>query len=322
MNIEHLRYFQKLAQIGHYSKAAKELCITQPALSNSIRKLEQKLGFQLFEQSSDYGRSVELTIYGREFLHHIEIALDEVDKAMRVAGPEAFGDAPTISLSSIASVRREFLPKFIASYLNQCDHIVDFDLHDERSTFKCTKDVSDGTIDAALCGKLPDTKDVEFLPILPQYAAIAVNKAHPLATQKSVRLKDIARYPVISYRDSAFTYYSFKSLAESHDIKVNQAFEDEVGGAIRVLTDMRFVALLLDTIEGELRDQISVIPIEELNSPFHMVGLIYKKPAPKSKDFERFIEYAKQASADKYGITPLEDFYIDRLNKTSTNTQM
>ena len=73
MNVEHLRYFQKLAQIGHFSKAARELCITQPALSNSIRKLETKLGFQLFEQSNDCGRSVELTVYGHEFLHHIEI---------------------------------------------------------------------------------------------------------------------------------------------------------------------------------------------------------------------------------------------------------
>lgn len=322
MNVEHLRYFQKLAQIGHFSKAAKELCITQPALSNSIRKLETKLGFQLFEQSNDCGRSVELTVYGHEFLHHIEIALNEIDKAVRVAGPDAFGDAPTITLSSIASVRREFLPKFIAGFLKQRDHIVDFDLHDERSTFKCTKDTLDGTIDAALCGKLPDTEDIEFLPILPQYAAIAVNKTHPLATRKSVSLKDIAHYPVISYRDSAFTYYSFKSLAETYGITIHQAFEDEVGGAIRVLTDMRFVALLLDTIEGELRNQVCVIPIEELNSPFHMVGLIYKKSAAKSKDFERFIEYAKQASADKYGITPLEDFYIEQLNKTSTNAQL
>ncbi len=319
MNIEHLRYFQKLAQIGHFSKAAKELCIAQPALSNSIKKLEQKLGFQLFEQSNDFGRSVKLTVYGREFLHHIEIALCEIDKAARVAGPEAFGDAPTISLSSIASVRREFLPKFITAYLNQCDHIVDFDLHDERSTFKCTKEILDGTIDAALCGKLPDTDDIEFLPILPQYAVVAVNKSHPLATRKSISLKEIARYPIISYRDSVFTYYSFKSLAQSYGIQVHQAFEDETGGAIRVLTDMRFVALLLDTIEGELRNQVSIIPIEELNSPFHMVGLIYKKSSIKSKDFEAFIEYSKQTSADKYGIQPLEDFYIDQLNKISSN---
>lgn len=89
VNTDHLRYFQKLAETGHFSKAAKELCITQPALSNSIRKLEKSLGFTLFESSDEANRSVKLTVYGAEFARHINVALKEIDKAMNVAGPRA-----------------------------------------------------------------------------------------------------------------------------------------------------------------------------------------------------------------------------------------
>ena len=44
MNLSQLYYFRKLAQLQHYTKAAKELYITQPSLSDSISSLEQELG--------------------------------------------------------------------------------------------------------------------------------------------------------------------------------------------------------------------------------------------------------------------------------------
>ena len=50
MNLSQLRYFRKLAQVQHFTKAAEELYITQPALSNSIKQLENELGIPLFEQ--------------------------------------------------------------------------------------------------------------------------------------------------------------------------------------------------------------------------------------------------------------------------------
>ena len=42
MNLSQLRYFRKLAQVQHFTKAAEELYITQPALSNSIKQLENE----------------------------------------------------------------------------------------------------------------------------------------------------------------------------------------------------------------------------------------------------------------------------------------
>ena len=44
MNLFHIRYFVKLAEVGHYTKAAQELHITQPSLSHAISQLENELG--------------------------------------------------------------------------------------------------------------------------------------------------------------------------------------------------------------------------------------------------------------------------------------
>lgn len=50
MNLAHLYYFCKLAELQHYTKAAKELYITQPSLSGAISSLEAELGIALFEK--------------------------------------------------------------------------------------------------------------------------------------------------------------------------------------------------------------------------------------------------------------------------------
>lgn len=63
MNLSQLYYFRKLAELQHYAKAAKELYITQPSLSNAISSLEQELGVSLFQKT---GRNIHLTKYGGE----------------------------------------------------------------------------------------------------------------------------------------------------------------------------------------------------------------------------------------------------------------
>lgn len=222
MNIDHLRYFQKLAETGHFSKAAKELCITQPALSNSIRKMEKSLGFTLFESTNEANRSVKLTVYGAEFARHINVALKEIDEAMNVAGPHALENAPVIRLGSVASVRRSFLPKLLSNFVAAHGSIINFDLVEECSTFDCSKAVLEGKIDMAICGQLPDEEELGFIPVLFQNAAVVVNPKMPLANQKSVSLNDLKNYPVISYRDSAFTYYPFKELSKQYDFNTTK----------------------------------------------------------------------------------------------------
>ena len=65
MNLYHLRYFVTLAKLEHYTKAAEELCITQPSLSHAISLLEKELGVTLFQKE---GRNIVLTKCGKIFL--------------------------------------------------------------------------------------------------------------------------------------------------------------------------------------------------------------------------------------------------------------
>lgn len=74
MEIEQLIYFEKVAELEHISKAAEELNLSQPALSVSIRKLEEELGIRLFERR---GRNIVLNAYGKIFLEFAQPVIEE-----------------------------------------------------------------------------------------------------------------------------------------------------------------------------------------------------------------------------------------------------
>ena len=77
MTLVQLRHLVALAETGSFSKAAQAQYLTQPALSRSIRALEDELGLPLFDR---VGRRVELTPFGRETLARARVLLDDADE--------------------------------------------------------------------------------------------------------------------------------------------------------------------------------------------------------------------------------------------------
>lgn len=79
MNLLHLRYFAKLVQTLHYTRAAEHLCIAQPSLSHAISQMEAELGVPLFEK---VGKSIVLTHYGEQFLACAQQTLMTLDNGV------------------------------------------------------------------------------------------------------------------------------------------------------------------------------------------------------------------------------------------------
>lgn len=73
-----LRYFQKVAELQHVTKAAEALHVAQPSISRVIKSMEKELNVPLFERK---GRNIILTSYGEVFLRHVNRILEEADAA-------------------------------------------------------------------------------------------------------------------------------------------------------------------------------------------------------------------------------------------------
>ena len=110
LSMKHLRYFDALARIGHFGRAAESCAISQPALSVQIRELEDLVGAPLVERG---GRRIRLTGLGEEFAGRVRSILRAVDE-LEDLGRAAHGPfAGRLRLGIIPTVAPYLLPDII-----------------------------------------------------------------------------------------------------------------------------------------------------------------------------------------------------------------
>ena len=112
MDFDHLRCFQTLAACGSYTAAAKQLFISQPALSYAISQLEARTAIKLFERTA---RGVRLTPAGEEYLKHVDRAIEELDIGKARARTIA-GGASIVRISLMRVLGAIFLPNAITRF--------------------------------------------------------------------------------------------------------------------------------------------------------------------------------------------------------------
>ncbi len=199
MELRHLRYFVRVASELHFGRAAEQLGISQPPLSQQIRQLENELGVQLFERSS---RRVRLTLAGRLFLDEAKATLDRAEHAINVTRRAASGEIGELSIGLSASAL--FMPIFSES-------VADFrrlhpDVHldlSERSLAAQREGVAGGALDIGMIrsGRRPTLpSDLTAVAIAVDRMYVAMPSGHRLAdTSDPIEIADLGGEPMVHY---------------------------------------------------------------------------------------------------------------------------
>src|SRR5262245_15592584 len=113
MELRHLKALLAVARHGHFTRAAGELGVVQPALSQQIAQLEAELGVAVFERSR---RGARLTAAGQSLVPRAERILLEVDEARREAGRYASLEHGRVVIGTISSIAILRLPVLLARF--------------------------------------------------------------------------------------------------------------------------------------------------------------------------------------------------------------
>src|SRR3954467_2189385 len=108
-----LRYFTAVAEEGHVGHAAARLFISQPALSQQIRALEDQVGVPLFTR---HPRGVELTEAGTVLLAEAREVLARADRLEQAVGELARGEADALSIGISPGVPPWLLPELVERF--------------------------------------------------------------------------------------------------------------------------------------------------------------------------------------------------------------
>ena len=310
MNLSQLYYFRKLAELQHYTRAAKELFITQPTLSGSISSLEQELGVSLFQKA---GRNVELTKYGAEFLKYVNASLEQLDKGIAIMkGYSGEGDGGMIDLGCIITLQTDYLPRLLNGYSQVNEHKTEFNINQKPSQDLLSGVVA-GKHDVAFCAFDPSfDAHLQQIPVVEQQLVVAMSPSSPLASKPYLTLDDLRNESLITYREEVPLGKSVKNLLDGFGIEnVRFAYEDEsiLAGFAANGTD---VALLLDTFFPHSMEDIAVKPLYnnelEKRRYCHTIYLVYSEKNYRPYCVEHFIEYIRGHQLDR-STSP--SIYID-----------
>src|ERR1700745_3943256 len=145
LTLKQLRYFEALAQHGHFGRAADACAISQPALSMQIKEMEEVLGGVLLERGA---RQVTLTKFGEEIGQRVREILRSVDELGDFARASRDRLAGRLRIGMIPTIAPYLLPKVIAN-LKRIHPELDIHVR-EALTAKLIEELAEGRLDTAI----------------------------------------------------------------------------------------------------------------------------------------------------------------------------
>lgn len=114
VKFRHLQTFVEVARQKSVAKAADILHVSQPAVTKTIRELEEALGVAVLERD---GRGIRLTRYGEVFLRHAGAALTALRQGMDSVSQELFDAAPPVRIGALPTVSTRIMPRAMSMFL-------------------------------------------------------------------------------------------------------------------------------------------------------------------------------------------------------------
>lgn len=271
MNLQQLYYFRKLAEVQHYTEAAKALYITQPSLSDSIASLEHELSVSLFQKK---GRGIQLTKYGQEFYEYVNQALGILEHGIAAVREKSDSVTGTIDIGCIPTLLGDFLPNALDLYHEKCPQ-VSFNIFHEKS-IPVAEGVSAGTYDIGLCSMVENKDDLVFVPITYQELVVIVRNDHPLAVHDSIELTALKGYMLSTYRDTIPIGKTIRKILKEKGMEAVYSYDDEISIAGRINHSSK-TAIVADTPFLKQFDNLKKIHLTDVPKDTRMLYLVYSK---------------------------------------------
>jgi len=196
MTIRELRYLVALANRAHFGRAAEDCHVSQPTLSNQIRKLEEYLGATLIERNA---KSFALTAVGQEVVEKARRIVAEVDILLSSTRKPRGPLAGPLNLGVIPSLAPYFLP-WLLPLTKERYASLQLVVHEDLTQHLLER-LQNYHIDAALLALPLDGEEFEELPLFDEPFWFACPADHPLARLRTVTEADLRDEPMLLLAD-------------------------------------------------------------------------------------------------------------------------
>ncbi|MBR5975513.1 MAG: LysR family transcriptional regulator [Clostridiales bacterium] len=300
MTILQLKYVIAIANSKSFREAASRLFVSQPALSSTIRELEEELNIQLFERTN---KGIRLTEPGKEFLVYAKEAVSQyeliedryLDKDLDKKHFSVSMQHYVFAVHAFINVVKEFdSGKYtFAVHETRTDEV----LNNVRSLDSEVGVISYSRTSEKVMKKLFREFQLEFFPLITRETFVYVWKDHPLSKKKELSLNDLTDYPCISFDQSsendfylteeALGDYDFDKLIKTNDRATSAELMAAMNGysiGTGIMTDSLAIKKDFVTIKLKEEDPLTIGYIVRANHKLSEIGQRYVDELLKYKE--------------------------------------
>lgn len=267
-------YLLAIDEYRNFTRAAEALNVSQSALSQKVRQLEDALGTQLFDRS---GRTVQLTDFGSVYLEYVRRAHNQLLTAQHALhdvrdlsrGRLRIAFTPTFTEYLVAPVIKQFHERYPGIVIGMTEMSLDAV---ETALGNDRIDLAFGFVDVR-------SDEIEAEALFPERLILVVGRSHPLAAQRHpVTPTQLAETPLALLTTSFVSRLHIDSYFRSYGLQPSIALQaNSISGVLKIVSRSRIATILPGTMELEHRD----LQYLELDPPFppRTVALLSRKGA-------------------------------------------
>ena len=263
MTLQQLRYIVTIVNCGSISEAAKQLFITQPSLSNSVRELEKEMGISIFNRSS---KGIALSSQGMEFLSYARQVLEQAE----LLEQHYTNKKPVKRICSISTQHYAFAVNAFANLVScQNTDEYEFTLRETR-TYEIIDDVKNyrselgilyiNDFNRKVLEKLFKESGLLFHPLFKASPHVFISVTHPLSARDSVAIED---YPFLAFEQGEKNSFYFSEEILSTIPRKKVIYVSDRATLFNLLIGLNGYTICSGILNRNLNgDSIMAVPLE------------------------------------------------------------
>lgn len=248
ITLRQFQVFEAVARHQSFTLAAKELHLSQPAVSMQVKQMEDQVGLPLYEQ---VGKRIHLTQAGQEIFHYSRAIGQLLTEAEEVI-EELKGSARGRLTISVTSTAKYFVPALLGIFHERFPGItVSLDVTNRETV---VKQLSQNSVDLVVMGQPPKDMELESGIFMDNPLVIIAPPSHPLAGEKRIPLKRLEDEVFLTREPGSGTRSAIERFFNQQGVRLRTGMEIASNEAIKqsVQAGLGLGLLSRDTLDMEL----------------------------------------------------------------------
>lgn len=296
MHIETLKVFCDLVDLESFSLAAERNFITQSAVSQQIRSLEEKFKRRLLERIRGR-REVKLTPAGEVFYREAKLVLDayeHLNESLRgvvgkIGGTVKVATVYSVGLHELPAKVREFMTKFPSAKI---------DLEYSRTT-RVVRDVLNGSVELGVLAFPEPRRGLTITPMPDNLLVLIAPPEHKFAGRKKVKVTDLSGEDFVHFERDVPTRKAIDKVFKASGVEVNKVAEFDNIETIKRAVEVGFGLAIVPepaVMEAQKAGSLAVIELAEKHW-IRSVGVIHRTDRTLSLAARKFVQVLSERSA-------------------------